>query len=76
MGIGASLFLIAVGLILALAVGDGTYLIGDFEVTTAGWILAIVGALGLVLSMLFWSSARRTDASNTTVVDREREVIR
>lgn len=75
MGIGASLFLIAVGLILALAVGDGTYLIGDFEVTTAGWILAIVGALGLVLSMLFWSNARRTDG-NTTVVDREREVVR
>ena len=75
MGIGASLFLIAVGLILALAVGDGTYLIGDFEVTTAGWILAIVGALGLVLSMLFWSNARRT-TGNTTVVDREREVVR
>ena len=74
MGIGASLFLIAVGLILALAVGDGTYLIGDFEVTTAGWILAIVGVLGLVLSMMFWSSARRGDT--TTVVDREREVVR
>ena len=75
MGIGASLFLIAVGLILALAVGDGTYLIGDFEVTTAGWILAIVGVLGLVLSMLFWSNARRSGDS-TTVVDREREVVR
>ena len=74
MGIGASLFLIAVGLILALAVGDGTYLIGDFEVTTAGWILAIVGALGLVLSMMFWSNARRT--TGTTVVrDREREIV-
>ena len=74
MGIGASLFLIAVGLILALAVGDGNFLIGEFEVTTAGWILAIVGALGLVLSMMFWSSARRRD--NTVVVrDREREVV-
>lgn len=74
MGIGASLFLIAVGLILALAVGDGTYLIGDFEVTTAGWILAIVGALGLALSMMFWSSARRR--GDTVVVrDREREVV-
>lgn len=74
MGIGASLFLIAVGLILALAVGDGTYLIGDFEVTTAGWILAIVGALGLVLSMMFWSSARRGDRT-MIVRDREREVV-
>lgn len=74
MGIGASLFLIAVGLILALAVGDGNYLIGEFEVTTAGWILAIVGVLGLVLSMMFWSNTRRGDS--TTVVDREREVVR
>ena len=75
MGIGASLFLIAVGLILALAFGDGQTLLGEFEVTTAGWILAIVGALGLILSMFFWSSARRT-TGDTTVVDREREVIR
>ena len=74
MGIGASLFLIAVGLILALAVGDGNYLIGEFEVTTAGWILAIVGALGLVISMLFWSSARRGDRT-MIVRDREREVV-
>ena len=74
MGIGASLFLIAVGLIMALAVGDGTYLVGDFEVTTAGWILAIVGVLGLVVSMIFWSGARR--GTSTTVVDREREVLR
>ena len=75
MGIGGSLFLIAIGLILALAVGDGNYLVGDFEVTTAGWILAIVGAIGLVISMMFWSNTRRTDGS-TTVVDREREVVR
>lgn len=73
MGIGGSLFLIAVGLILALAFGDGNYLVGDFEVTTAGWILAIVGVLGLVISMMFWSNARR--AGTTTVIDRERDVV-
>lgn len=74
MGIGASLFLIAIGLILALAFGDGTYIIGDFEVTTAGWIIAIVGALGLVISMLFWSSARRGDRT-TAARERERELV-
>lgn len=74
MGIGASLFLIAIGLILALAFGDDTYIVGDFEVTTAGWIIAIVGAIGLALSMIFWSSARRRPVD--TVVDREREVVR
>jgi hypothetical protein len=74
MGIGGSLFLIAVGLILALAFGDGTYLVGDFEVTTAGWILAIVGALGLVVSLIFWSNAGRRE-ERTVIRDREREVV-
>ncbi|HET7482199.1 MAG TPA: DUF6458 family protein [Actinomycetota bacterium] len=76
MGIGASLFLIAIGLILALAVGDGSYILGDFSVTTAGWILTIVGVLGLIISMMFWGpwAARRGD--NTTVIhDREREIV-
>ena len=73
MGIGASLFLIAVGLILALAVGDGNFILGEVEVTTAGWILAIVGILGLVISLLFLSNARR---GTTAVVEhREREVL-
>jgi hypothetical protein len=53
MGLGVSIFLIAVGLILALAVHTST---SGFDVNTIGWILAIVGALGLVLSMIFWSS--------------------
>ena len=73
MGIGASLFLIAVGLILALAVGEGNYILGDFEVTTAGWILAIVGVLGLLISLFFLSSARR--GSTAVVERREREVL-
>ena len=71
MGIGGSLFLIAIGLIMALAFGDGNYIVGDFEVTTAGWIIAIVGVIGLVASMIFWSNTR--SAGNTTVIDRERE---
>jgi hypothetical protein len=53
MGLGVSIFLIAVGLILALAVHTST---SGFDVNTIGWILAIVGAIGLVLSMIFWSS--------------------
>ena len=53
MGLGVSIFLIAVGLILALAVHTST---SGFDINTIGWILAIVGAIGLVLSMIFWSS--------------------
>ena len=53
MGLGVSIFLIAVGLILALAV---TTEVAGIDVQVVGWILTVVGVLGLVLSMLFWSS--------------------
>jgi hypothetical protein len=53
MGIGVSLILIAVGLVLALAVNAD---VSGLDINTIGWILTIVGAIGLVLSMIFWSS--------------------
>jgi hypothetical protein len=54
MGIGVSIFLIAVGLILALAVHANTN--GTVDVATVGWILVVVGAVGMLLSLIFWSS--------------------
>jgi hypothetical protein len=54
MGIGVSIFLIAVGLILALAVNVDTG--GALDVTMIGWILVIVGIVGMLLSLIFWSS--------------------
>ena len=53
MGIGVSLILIAGGLVLALAVNAH---VSGVDIHTIGWIVAIVGAVGLVLSMIFWSS--------------------
>ena len=53
MGIGVSLLLIAVGAILIWAV-DVT--VSGLELKTIGWILLIVGAVGALLSMIFWSS--------------------
>ena len=53
MGIGISVFLLAVGAILAFAV-DVTA--EGINLDTVGVILMIVGALGLLMSMLFWSS--------------------
>jgi hypothetical protein len=53
MGFGVSLILIAVGLVLALAVNADT---SGFDIQTIGWIVAAVGAVGLVLSMVFWNS--------------------
>jgi hypothetical protein len=53
MGLGVGLFLIAVGAILAFAVNADTE---GFNVNTAGWILLAIGAAGVLLSMLFWST--------------------
>jgi hypothetical protein len=68
MGIGTSLFLIAVGAILYFAV-DAT--ISGLEITTIGIILMVVGVIGLVISLFFLSSARRAPAERTVVRDRE-----
>jgi hypothetical protein len=53
MGIGTSLFLIAVGAILDFAV---TVQARGFNINTVGVILMIVGGIGLVISLLFWNS--------------------
>ena len=53
MGLGVSLFLIAVGAILTFAVNAT---VSGIDINTIGWILMIVGVVGLVLSMIFWSS--------------------
>jgi tellurite resistance protein TehA-like permease len=54
--VGASLFLIAAGAILALAV---TGEVSGIDLEIVGWILMGVGALGLVLSFVFASRLRR-----------------
>ena len=68
MGIGTSLFLIAVGAILYFAVDAS---ISGLEITTIGLILMIVGVIGLVISLFFLSSARRATTERTVVRDRE-----
>ena len=53
MGVGVSLILIAAGAVLAWAVDVST---SGFNVNTVGYILLIVGIIGLLLSLIFWSS--------------------
>jgi hypothetical protein len=53
MGLGVSLLLIAAGAILAFAVNAE---VSGVDIHTIGWILLIVGIVGGVLSMIFWSS--------------------
>lgn len=53
MGLGVSMFLIAVGLILWLAVNVEA---SGVDINMVGVILVVVGAIGLLLSMIFWGS--------------------
>jgi hypothetical protein len=55
MGLGAGLFLVAIGAVLAFAVHTTTGASG-IDLHTVGWILMGVGAFGILLSMMFWSS--------------------
>jgi hypothetical protein len=73
MGIGVSLFLIAVGAILAWAVEVTA---SGIDINMVGIILMVVGGIGLLLSLLFWSSFSpyRRDQQQTTVV-RDREPL-
>jgi hypothetical protein len=68
MGIGVSLLLIAVGAVLAFAVHVTT---SGFNIHTVGIILLVVGAIGALLSMIFWSSWGGVgQRGQTTVVER------
>jgi ABC-type transport system involved in cytochrome c biogenesis permease subunit len=55
MGLGVGIVLVAIGAVLALAVHVNPTN-GAVDIHTIGWILVAVGALGIVLSMVFWSS--------------------
>jgi hypothetical protein len=56
MGIGASIFLLALGAILAFAVDAD---VAGLNVQTIGLILMAAGAIGLVWTLLVWGPRRR-----------------
>jgi hypothetical protein len=70
MGISASLVLIAAGAILKWAATATT---SGINLGTVGVVLMIVGAVGLLLSLVFWSSwggfGSRSGATATVVRD-------
>lgn len=72
MTIGGSIFLIAVGAILAFAVN---YSLAGVNVHIVGWILMAAGVLGILLSLLVWGPAhrRRTDVVEERVVREPRD---
>ena len=64
MGYGLGIFLLALGLILALAVQDT---ISNVDLTMVGWILVLAGALVIVLTAVQTNRGRsaRTVATTT-----------
>ena len=66
MGIGVSLILIAVGAVLAWAVDVST---SGFNINTIGYILLVVGIVGALISLVFWSSWGGVGGGRRTVVD-------
>jgi hypothetical protein len=63
MGIGASIFLIAVGAILKWAVNID---VSGVDVPMVGTILMVVGVIGLAVTLIIWGTRRRTDVVHTT----------
>jgi hypothetical protein len=76
MGISGSLVLIAAGAILKWAVSAT---VSGINLQTIGVILMVVGAVGLLLSLIFWSSwggFGSSTSKTTTVVRDEPPVFR
>jgi protein-S-isoprenylcysteine O-methyltransferase Ste14 len=69
MGIGGSIFLIAVGAIIAFGVHIQ---MGWLDLSVVGWVLMLAGFVGLVLTLWFWNSRRR----RVVVQPTERQVVR
>lgn len=75
MGLGTSLFLIALGAILHFAV---TATVSGIELQTVGTILMIVGVIGLLISLLYmtlWADRTRGTAADPAA-PADREVVR
>ena len=62
MGIGVSVFLIAVGAIITFALN---WRVGGIDLDVVGWILMGAGVLGLIVTTMIWGNRR------TTAVERD-----
>ncbi|MEV4536763.1 DUF6458 family protein [Asanoa sp. NPDC049518] len=63
MGIGGSIFLIAVGAIFTFALDVS---VGWLDLDVVGWVLMLAGVVGLVLTMWLWQSRKRTTVVRDT----------
>jgi protein-S-isoprenylcysteine O-methyltransferase Ste14 len=70
-GIGGSIFLIVVGAILTFAVDVS---LSGLDLNVVGVVLMLAGAVGLILTLWFWNSRRRTVVTSHPAD--ERRVVR
>ncbi|BDZ46113.1 DUF6458 family protein [Naasia aerilata] len=66
MSLGAGIFLLAVGAILAFAVNVD---VPGIDLTTVGYILMVAGAIGIILGIVLLTRRRRSVATTRTAVD-------
>jgi hypothetical protein len=71
MGIGVSIFLIAVGAILSFAVSDA---INGVNLVVVGYILMAAGVVGLIMALVI--NAQRSNTRHTVVEDRHEHLDR
>ena len=71
MGIGTSIFLIALGAIFVFAL---EFDVAGIDITAVGYILMVAGVIGAILSLAVFG--RRDRVTTTTTPVREREVVR
>jgi Domain of unknown function (DUF6458) len=57
MGIGGSIFLIALGAILAFAVNAH---FSGIDINVVGYVLMLAGLVGLLVTLWYWNSRRRS----------------
>jgi hypothetical protein len=69
MGIGASVFLLAVGAILAFAVD---YTVSGVDINVVGWILMAAGVVGLFTTTLIFGRRDRVVETTSVPVTEER----
>ena len=69
MGIGGSIFLLALGAILAFAVNAH---ISGIDINVVGYVLMLAGLIGLIITLWYWNSRRRS----TVVSQSQRPVMR
>ena len=69
MGIGFSIFLLALGAILAFALD---FTVVGVDISVIGWILMAAGVIGLILTMVVLAPRRRRTVTETTDHDATR----